>query len=303
MSKMLLVPFLALVQIAAVLASGPAASGHAPGPVHDWDYDASEGRENPSGWHKKYPNCAGKRQSPINLVDQAIKQDKTLKPIQFINYDKPVTGLLMENDGHTIKVTLPQSADLRISTPSLPAQYKLSQFHFHWPAEHMVNGERFPMELHLVHANTKLPANETTVNPAGLVVVAVFFDFRQPDEIPNTLRTIISNTVSTAKEGQKVTINAGLTLDDLLPEDKSYIRYSGSLTTPGCAEVVEFHIMTNTLRISAIDVLRFHSLRHEIEVDSEKAETKIRHNDRPAQALNGRTLHLFGDMGDLPTDF
>jgi carbonic anhydrase len=29
--------------------------------------------------------------------------------------------------------------------------FSLKQFHFHTPGEHRVNGEYFPMEMHLVH--------------------------------------------------------------------------------------------------------------------------------------------------------
>jgi carbonic anhydrase len=29
--------------------------------------------------------------------------------------------------------------------------WTLKQFHFHTPSEHRINGEHFPMEMHLVH--------------------------------------------------------------------------------------------------------------------------------------------------------
>jgi len=259
----------------------------------------------PDKWLQKYPSCGGKRQSPIDLVDTAIKVDSTLKSIRFINYDLPLTNLVMLNDGHTIKVNVPKSFDLRITAASLPVPYRLLQFHFHWPSEHTVNGYRFPLELHLVHANTELPDNQTTTNSAGLVVVAVLFDYKLGTPIGNTLKALITNMISTTNEGQNVTLSAGLTLGDLLPSDtRSYVRYSGSLTTPPCAEVVEFHILTNTMPITEKEVHRFASIRHEIHTATHKVtETAIAHNDRPVQKLNGRALRLFGDMGDLPSDF
>jgi len=290
MSKIFLIPLLALVAIA---------NGQ-----HDWAYEASYGRFPPAEWSKKYPKCAGTRQSPIDIVDSAVKSDSSLKPIRFINYDLPLTGLTMLNDGHSIKVLVPSKYDLRISTPSLPTSYKLAQFHFHWPSEHTFNGQRFPLELHLVHANPKLTDAQTTTDQTGLVVVAILFDYRQGSYIGNTLKTMLSNTISITEENENVTLPGSLTLDDLLPQDTtSYIRYSGSLTTPVCAETVEFHILTNTMPIAQSHVSRFASLRHEYLLAANKpAEGNIDHNARPVQKLNGRTLRLLGDMGDLPSD-
>jgi len=291
---MLLISFLAFSKVSGILAGGTG---------HDWDYEQSEGRLDPTNWHHHYPACGGERQSPIDLVDEAIEVDDSLKGIKFINYDKPLKNLVMINNGHTIQVTLPKTSDLRISTPSLPAPYRLLQFHFHWPSEHKINGYRFPLELHLVHGNTQLPDDQATNNTAGLVVVAVMFDYRQGNAIGNTLKNLISHMIETVSEGRNATLSNSLTLNDLLPSGtRSYVRYSGSLTTPPCAEVVEFHILTNTMPITETEVYRFTSIRHELHTEKGEVETNIDHNDRPTQNLNGRTLRLFGDMGDLPTE-
>jgi carbonic anhydrase len=39
------------------------------------------------------------------------------------------------------------SNDLRIDGVTL----RLEEFHFHWPGEHKVNGDSFPVEIHMVH--------------------------------------------------------------------------------------------------------------------------------------------------------
>lgn len=81
----------------------------------------------------------------------------------------------------------------QIRSSSLPATYRLLQFHLHWPSEHTINGYSFPLELHLVHANEDLPEDELYNNDQGLVVVAVIFEFL-PSEIGKTLTTISVNT-------------------------------------------------------------------------------------------------------------
>ena len=45
-------------------------------------------------------------------------------------------------------------------------EYRLLQFHFHWPSEHTVDGKQYLMELHLVHQNEH----------GGLAVVGVLLE-------------------------------------------------------------------------------------------------------------------------------
>jgi len=271
----------------------------ADGPVHDWDYDGkSVGRVDPAHWFTKYPHCGGQRQSPIDLVEHAVKSDSALGALTFTGYDQPLSGLVLLNDGHSLRVNLPATANLRISASSLPAEYRLSQFHFHWPSEHEFNGTRLPLELHLVHANTKLPDAQTTIDPTGLVVIAVGFNYNE-GQTSDTLKALISKMGAVNTEGKTTPLDSGLILSQLLPKDLSYVRYGGSLTTPPCAEVVEFHILTHTVPIAESEVKRFQTLTHGVEVaEHEEIEGKIK-NFRPLQKLNGRTLRLFGSKGDI----
>ena len=66
---------------------------------------------------------------------------------------------MAENDGNGWKVmTDPQLSSL--SGGSLSSEYRLVQYQAHWGScagegsEHMVNGEQYDAELHLVHYNT-----------------------------------------------------------------------------------------------------------------------------------------------------
>jgi len=55
------------------------------------------------------------------------------------------------NNGHTVQVNIAKENEctLRINGKS----YELKQFHFHTPSEHLIDGETFEMEMHLVHVN------------------------------------------------------------------------------------------------------------------------------------------------------
>src|SRR2546421_555955 len=53
------------------------------------------------------------------------------------------------NNGHTIQVNIGDSSVLGYGNTN----YRLLQFHFHHPSEHLIGGKSFPMEVHFVHAN------------------------------------------------------------------------------------------------------------------------------------------------------
>ena len=62
------------------------------------------------------------------------------------------------------------------------------QLHLHWSnsskagAEHQVEGVEFPMELHLVHKNTKYKdLTEALGHDDGLAVVGILFKVTQPN--------------------------------------------------------------------------------------------------------------------------
>ena len=55
----------------------------------------------------------------------------------------------------------PDNFTAQISGGGLEGTYKFAQLHFHWGdtsqqgSEHTLNGKAFPLEVHLVHFNTK----------------------------------------------------------------------------------------------------------------------------------------------------
>lgn len=66
---------------------------------------------------------------------------------------------------------------IHLSGGGLPAMYVLEQMHFHWGAEHTVDGSRDPLELHFVHydyhyVNFSVAAEHEN----GIAVVAVLFE-------------------------------------------------------------------------------------------------------------------------------
>ena len=64
---------------------------------------------------------------------------------------------------------------------------------------------------------------------------------------------------------------------DMLPANKDYYRFNGSLTTPPCSEGVRWMVMKNPVEASEAQINKFHSTFH--------GDT-----NRPVQPINARPV-------------
>ncbi|XP_055861627.1 carbonic anhydrase 2-like isoform X2 [Biomphalaria glabrata] len=227
-----------------------------------WNYDRGA-FGGPDDWFKTFPKCGGTMQSPINISSNA-SYNPYLEYFDFREYKltKGVTLTLTNKGGHTAEVIY-SGTPIILRGGSLPDDYKLLQYHFHWGSqdsrgsEHILDGEQFPMETS--------PQNNTRFGK-----LLSHFD--------------LIKTVATNQDNETVIETFPLT--DLLPDglDKlHYYRYQGSLTTPPCYETVIWSIATETIPISDYQLNIFRSLYND--------ENKPLVNDyRPVQPLNNRVV-------------
>ena len=219
--------------------------------VHAWAYSGSNGPDHWGSLNPDYALCGqGKNQSPIN-VTAAI--EGALEPLSFNYYQQVAT---LENNGHTIQANIPSGNSVSLDL----ADFELKQFHFHSPAEHQIEGQEFPLELHFVHANSQ----------SQLLVIAVLYQLGEPNRAIEALWESMP-----ADQDAK----AGMPIDpgNYLPADRSYYRVNGSLTTPPCSEGVRWHILKQTASVSAAQVDRLRAVLKQA-------------NNRPLQALNARVV-------------
>ena len=220
-------------------------------PVH-WSYDGSGG---PDGWGEMNPEfskCAtGKRQSPIDIRD-GIRV--SLDPVQF-DY-KPSAFRVIDN-GHTVQVNVAQGNSIEV----LGRRYDLVQFHFHRPSEERIDGKQFDMVVHMVHKDID----------GRLAVVAVLLE-RGPAQ---PIVQAVWNNLPLEK-GEEVPAKPMLDLNALLPAQRGYFTYLGSLTTPPCSEGVLWMVMKNPVPVSTEQIAIFSRL--------------YPMNARPIQAAGGRLI-------------
>jgi carbonic anhydrase len=203
-----------------------AAAHHATGSAVHWAY---EGKAGPQAWGRLKPEfsqCAtGSRQSPIDIRD-GLALD--LDPVQF-DYHSGSFGVI--DNGHTVQVNVPPGNSIEANG----RRYDLLQFHFHRPSEERINGRQFEMVAHLVHKDAE----------GRLAVVAVLLDRGAAQPL---LQTVWNHLP--LEKNETVAARAQIDLNQLLPADRRYYTYMGSLTTPPCSEGVLWLVMQQPVQVS-----------------------------------------------------
>ncbi|XP_067133279.1 carbonic anhydrase-like [Centruroides vittatus] len=272
--------------------------GKAKGHDHDWGYSGKMGPEN---WDDDYPTCGGNRQSPIDIDVDQVKKDENLKLIKFFGYETHIKDAILENNGHTAQLTLKNPVQ-SISGGGLNGTYKFLQLHFHWGqkndegSEHTIEGSDYPLEMHLVHYNSRYKPEVAIMKPDGLAVLGVLFELSKEDN--KELASVIDTLDDIIPEGSSAEVKESFDLDDLLPDDTlPYYRYEGSLTTPPCYESVIWTVFKHTQTISERQLEQFRALKEKSDGDD---DDQLEDNFRPTQKLHGRVVKISSDTGDEP---
>jgi len=225
--------------------SGPS-SGH-------WSYVGASGPEYWGNLSPDYEKCRiGTKQSPIDI----IYSKKTKLP--SILFDYRATHYNAVNNGHTVKIDYEKGSSIKIGVRT----YGLLQFHFHAPSENKIEGETYPMEMHLVHKSQS----------GELAVIGVMF--RLGSKNPG-LEFLFNNFPSKKNERYKYD-DTKFNVMSILPKDNRYYHFEGSLTTPPCSEGVKWYVLRGKIEASRKQLTRFMRI--------------YSRNSRPIQELNGREV-------------
>ncbi|XP_055052072.2 carbonic anhydrase 4b [Misgurnus anguillicaudatus] len=261
----------------------------------EWCYQSQVTCDNnckgPDEWKNVFSECGNKKQSPINIVTKQVLADHRLTPVQFTGYQKTLRSVI-KNNGHSVQINLPDSAV--INGANLGASYKAQQCHLHWGtsggpgSEHTIDGEQYPMELHIVHIKENYNSLEEAVgDPLGVAVLGFFYEESRSDN--EKYQPIINSLNNITLPDTNVTLE-GLSLEMLIPSFDTlgeYFRYQGSLTTPGCFEAVVWTIFQQTIPLSKQQLSAFSHLQSH-------NETAMINTHRPVQPRYGREVYHSG---------
>lgn len=201
--------------------------------------------------------CAtGRMQTPIDVTNTQQVPVPPLQPLEF-GYKPADLDMVNDCNKHQVKVRFPENTWLKLARKP----YRLSEIDFHQPGENAVNGKRSPMSIQLIHLSP-----ESTFLVIEVPVIA-------GKENP-----VIAGLWKHIPSGGREVMTSEVKVDpmDLLPADRSFYRFPGSLTTPVCNEGVTWFLMKNPIEMSDAQIASYKKYYHD--------------TARPLQPLNDRPV-------------
>lgn len=238
------------------------------------------------------------RQSPIAIMTMNPTYGLQNKPL-IIEYPTTVENLRLNNTGFSWEVKIPYQISMVTALYgahlNTTCRYRLDQFHCHWGSnddqgsEHTVDNRCYSAELHFVHYNMEKyhTMSKAARHPDGLVVMSVFLDAHEDHHNHAELEKIVNQLKLVPLKGEHAIIRQAVRIDNLLPANKSYWSYQGSLTTPPYFESVTWFILKHPIKCSKAQIQKFRGIKSSVRHDG---GANIRSNHRTTQPLNGRTI-------------
>jgi len=249
---------ISFLPVAKAPAAAPCPGAQDSGPQHDGpscnpEFTYTPGPHGPENWGGE---CnIGKVQSPIE-ISHAVAAP--LPALDFSGYQPGGLNMLNDCNHYQIKVTVAPGSTLKYGDHT----YKLVQFHFHEPAEEKIAGQRrAAMVVHLVHQ----------AEDGSLAVVAALVRPGRENALIKSLWEHIPPQGG-KYENPEIEINAVA----LLPKDRNFYTFPGSLTTPGCNQGVTWFVLKEPIEFSPAQIAKY--------------KTQYQGTARPLQPVNGRRI-------------
>jgi carbonic anhydrase len=223
-----------------------------PNRASQWDYSGVDGPESWGRLSSDFAKCSsGVRQSPIDIRD-GFKVE-----LDAVKFDYKPSAFRVIDNGHTVQVNVEPGNSIEV----MGRRYELVQFHFHRPSEERIDGKQFDMDVHLVHRDIE----------GRLAVVAVLLERGSAQPL---VQSVWNNLP--LEKGEELAAPGPMNPVDLLPTERSYVTYMGSLTTPPCSEGVLWMVMKKPVPVSPQQIDIFSRL--------------YPMNARPIQSASGRMI-------------
>jgi len=269
----------------------------------DWDY-----RKHGKDWECLCKE--GLMQSPLDLPPPRKAIGSPIRALfEFEKISTSIDQAMPEKgikEGDTLRIQYHNNA-LRIYGPYLGKTvtmdggvYHAQEISFHQPSEHKINGERFPMEMNIVHYGQ-------TIGDTSKQLVLSFLFKRSPGinnkflekldifNLPNPLDKFRDLTKDLFVPDIFFNVNED-SMDHMIPF--SFYTYEGSLTSPPCNEKTIHYVASEPIGISATVLELFKEALRIPDLQTESGavmvnDTSIMYSNRATQKLNGRSIFYY----------
>jgi len=214
-------------------------------------------------WKSKFIDCNSVAQSPINIDSELSIGCSTLCELK-IHY-KPSKCHVSFNHG---LLTLKYDTGSYILYKNI--YYKLDKITVHTPSLHSIDHEKYDMEICLFH-------NSGSEKDGGVVISCLYEEGPHYGDTENFFNQFINDTPAFDLDFEEdVEVSSLWNANMLLPNQRSFYVYSGSMPFPPCYENYHYIVMDNTNHIGAtnLNLLRKY----------------LGNNIRPIQPLNNRKV-------------
>ena len=200
--------------------------------------------------------CGGNMQSPIDVrPSTAVNTGRTRAPRLLLSQRAPLK-FEVTPDNFELKC---MRAGRCGSTVYRGRRFELDNVHMHHFSEHRLNGQKFELEMHMVHKNGD-----------DLLVLALFIRLGRHNHEVQRFLNIARRRCFGAMNLRRLT---------KLPfQPRKIVSYTGSTTTPPCSEGRTWVVSTKPITVSRRQLNMFKILT----ADNVEA--------RPVQPLNGRKI-------------
>ncbi|CAD8045507.1 unnamed protein product [Paramecium sonneborni] len=209
-------------------------------------------------------------QSPINLEVSSGTCDNSM--VLDIQFKKEAMQIVMERVQHTIQSNASISNLYATDINGNLYGYTATQFMFHGPSEHTIEGTRYDLEMQIVH---ELKSEfSATITKA---IVSILFEVSSTDQpfftaydfslvaAPTTSNSTTNQTnqTNTTTAASVTSTIASINFNDLLGSqldaNPAYYTYIGSLTIPDCDDNVNWYILDSVLPINQTQLDAFNT--------------------------------------------
>lgn len=243
----------------------------------------SKSMKNSSDTNNKVDLCKkGQLQSPININSSKVVNCTSTCDLKFFYKDSKLQLLF----DYTYLLANYDKGSYVMYNDNM---YVLEKISFHIESNHKIDNYTFPIEINLNHRSTE---------NNKLLIISILGEINDAsskssfflDNLQSSFQKIIDSGLSA--DLLKIDVNSDKhNAFTLIPEERAFYSYNGSLTRPPCSENVQWIIMENTINISTRCYDSIKKILHN--KNSKHVSSK------PTQPLNDRVVYYSKNESNL----